>query len=139
MADNYTGQEKRKAERLEAAFTITFQVESPIHLRFEVGWDNDLDGLMLNLSSLGMAIITRHDLSVGTQIYAKFSIIDFNLQGEERWQHMEITGKVVFNIRLSRVSHKIGIRFDRISYRDKRLIADFVKRNKIYSKWSPSA
>jgi len=118
---------------LDAAFSLTFQVEKPINLRFQVGWDSDLGGLMVNLSDLGMAIITRHDLPIGTQLHAKFNIIDLHLKGDERWRHMEITGKVVSNISLSDVSHKIGICFEQVSVKDRLLISDFVKRNMIPS------
>jgi len=133
MEDSRGNQDKRKSERLNSAFTLTFTVEKPVSLRFEVGWDSDLDAVMVDLSDLGMAVITKHDLPVGTQLHSKFNIIDFHLEGDERWQHMEVNGEVVHNVRLSNVSHKIGIRFGQISDKDRLLISNFVKRNKISS------
>ena len=133
MENNHDGRNKRKSERLDVAFTAIFQVEKPINLRFQMGWDTDVDALMTNISDLGMSIISRHDLAVGTELHIKFNIVDFHLTGEERWQHMEAEGTIVYNIPLSDVNHKIGIRFDRISAADKSLISNFVKRNRISS------
>ena len=133
MEDNRGNQDKRKSERLNSAFTLTYTVEKPVNLRFEVGWDNDLDALMVDISDLGMSIITKHNLSIGAQLHFKINIIDHHLEGDERWKHMEVNGTVVHSVRLSDKSHKIGIRFDQISAKDKLLISDFVKRNKISS------
>jgi hypothetical protein len=44
---------------------------------------------------------------------------------------MEITGEIVSNISLPDSSHRIGIRFDRISDADKLAISNFVRRNKL--------
>ena len=133
MENNSNNQEKRKSERLDATFTFTFRVEKPVDLRFQVGWDSELGAVMANLSDLGLSMITKHDLPVGAQIIAKFNIIDFHLQGEERWRRMEVAGKVVSSILLAGQGHKIGVCFERISEEDKLLIANFVKRNKIPS------
>lgn len=73
------------------------------------------------------------NLHLGARLHAKFNIIDFHLQGEERWRHIEVSRKVIFNISLPDRSHKIGIGFERISAEDKLLITGFVKRNKISS------
>ena len=133
MEDSYGGQNHRKSERLDTAFTLTYQIEKPLALRVQLGFTDDIDALMLNLSDLGMAIITKHNLPVRIQLYIKFNIIDLRLQGDERCRHMEITGEIVSNISLPDSSHRIGIRFDRISDADKFAISNFVRRNKLPS------
>lgn len=116
---------------MDTAFTLIYQVEKPLALRVQLGFTDEIDALMLNLSDLGMAIITKYDLAAGTQLYIKFSIIDLRLQGDERCRHMEITGEAVSNISLLDASHRIGIRFDRISEADRLAITNFVERNKL--------
>ena len=133
MEDNLSGQNRRKSERLDTAFTLIYKVEKPLALRIQLGYANDIDALMLNLSDLGMAIITKHDLPAETQLNIKFNMIDLHLQGDERWRHMEITGETVSNISQPDASHRIGIRFERISSADKLAISDFVKRNKLFT------
>ncbi|MFH1191463.1 MAG: PilZ domain-containing protein [Candidatus Omnitrophota bacterium] len=133
MENNQSDRNRRKSERLDTAFTLIYQVEKPLSLRIQLGYTNDIDALMLNLSDLGMAIITKHDLPIGIQLSIKFNIIDLRLQGDERWRHMEITGQTVSNLSLADSSHKIGIRFDRISSADKLAISNFVKNNKLPS------
>ncbi|MBU4251946.1 MAG: PilZ domain-containing protein [Candidatus Omnitrophica bacterium] len=131
MEDKHSDQNRRKSERLDTAFTLIYRVEKPLALRIQLGFAVDIDALMLNLSDSGMAIITRHDLPAGTQLFIKFNIIDLCLQGDERWRHMEMAGEVVSNVFLPDSSHRIGIRFDRISDADKLAISNFVKRNKL--------
>jgi len=133
MENNQSDRNRRQSERLDTAFTLIYQVEKPLSLRIQLGFTNDIDALMLNLSDLGMAIITKHDLPVGIQLSIKFNVIDLRLQGDERWRHMEITGQTVSNLSLPDSSHKIGIRFDRISSADKLAISNFVKNNKLPS------
>jgi len=133
MEDSHRGQNHRKSERLDTSFTLIYQVEKPLALRIQLGFTNDIDALMLNLSDLGMAIITKHDLPAGIQLRIKFNIIDLHLQGDERWRHIEITGETVSNVSLPDSSHRIGIRFDKISGADRLAISNFVKRNKLPS------
>jgi len=133
MEDSYSRQNRRKSERLDTTFTLIYQVEKPLALRIELGFADDIDALMLNLSDLGIAIITKHDLPIGTQLGIKFNIIDLRLEGDERWRHMEITGETVSNFSLPNSGYRIGIRFDRILGADKLAISNFVKRNKLPS------
>ncbi|MCX5669046.1 MAG: PilZ domain-containing protein [Candidatus Omnitrophica bacterium] len=133
MEGKAEGQNRRKSERIDVAFTLVYSVKKPYSLRISLGLIDDIDALMINLSDLGMAIITKHDIPLGTELYIKFNIIDLCLTGDERWRHMEITGDVVSNIILpdvsNRVSHRIGICFINISSENKIAISDFVKRN----------
>ncbi len=130
MEDNKSDQNRRKFERLDTTFTLTYRIEKPLALSIELGLTADIDALMLNLSDSGMAIITRHDLPGRAQLLLKLNIIDLRLQGDERYRHMEIGGETVSNVSLPDASHKIGIRFNRISDADKLIITNFVKRNK---------
>jgi c-di-GMP-binding flagellar brake protein YcgR len=129
MEDKIDNRNRRKYERVDVAFTLLYNVEKPYSLRVSLGVVEDIDALMVNLSELGMALKTKHNLPLGTELYIKFNIIDMRLAGDERRKHMEITGEVVSNVALSDLSHRIGIRFLNISSENKTAISDFVKRN----------
>ena len=134
MEEHPAKQERRRSERVDVGFTLVYSVENPYSLRISLGVAEDIDAIMLNLSELGMAIITKHDLPAGTELYIKFNLIDLRLSGEERRRHMEMTAQTVSNILVPKLSHRIGIRFDRISDEDKECIKNFVKRNKFPSR-----
>lgn len=133
MEGETKGQNRRRSERIDVTFTLTYSVEKPFSLRISLGLNDAIDALMVNLSDLGMAIITRYDLPLGAGLCIKFSIIDLRLTGDERWKKMEITGEVTSNVALPdgshRISHRIGMRFINISSEDKIAISNFVKRN----------
>ena len=133
MENNTEGKNRRRSERVDVAFTLVYNVEKPYSLRITLGLVDDIDALMINLSDLGMAIMTRHDIPLTTQLYIKFNIIDLHLKGDERWRHMEISAEVVSNVIFPddshNISHRIGVRFINISNEDKVAISDFVKRN----------
>lgn len=123
---------RRCSERIDTTFTLTYQVQKPLTLRVQLGYSDDIDALMSNLSDAGMAIITRYNLPVGAQLHIKCNIIDLHLHGEERLSSLEMIGETVSNVALSVSSHKIGIRFIKISDIDKAAISSFVKRNKLF-------
>jgi len=133
MEDKRLGPENRKSERIGAAFNLTYSVEKPYALRVSLGVADGIEAIMLDLSELGMAIITKYDLPIGTQLHVKFNIIDLHLTGEERRRHMELPADIVSNVFIPKSSHRIGVRFSRISDEDRRAIRDFVKRNKFPS------
>ncbi len=133
MEKEATGQNRRRSPRIDVAFTLVYSVENPYSLRISLGLNDEVDAVMVNLSDLGMAIITKHDLPLGTELGIKFNIIDLRLTGDQRWRKMKITGEVASNVSLAeetnRVSHRIGICFMDIPNEDKIAISDFVKRN----------
>jgi c-di-GMP-binding flagellar brake protein YcgR len=131
MEDNPAEQNRRKSERMDAAFTLTYNLEKSHTLRISLGLIDNIETVMINLSDLGMAIMTNYDIPVGAQLYIKFDLINMHLSGDERWRFMEITGEVTSNLLLSGENRRIGIRFDRISEEDKAAIRNFVIDNKL--------
>ena len=131
--DTGKGRERRKSERLDVAFTLTYNIEKPHASSTSLGLINGIDSLMVNLSDLGMAITAEHDIPLGTQLYIEFNLINLRLIGDARWRHVKIIGVVISDLALSNTNHKIGIRFNKISEEDKMAIRDFVK----YGKYPP--
>jgi len=133
MEDEAEGQNRRKSERMDVAFTLVYNVDKPYSLRIGLGLTNEADALMLNLSDTGVAIITKHGIPLNTELSIGFNIIDLRLTGDARCKNMQITGVVVSSVIMSnennRISYRLGIRFTRISNEDKIRISDFVKFN----------
>jgi hypothetical protein len=127
MLDREGGQEKRKSDRKDVAYTFTYSIEEPYALRVNLGVADDISALMLDLSDLGVAILTEHDLPAGTKLLLKFNLMNLNLTGEDRRRNIKVSGEVTSCIALSKTSFRAGIRFDRISDEDKNAIRVFVK------------
>jgi c-di-GMP-binding flagellar brake protein YcgR len=92
---------------------------------------DNLDVLMLDLSDLGMAIVTKDNLPVGAKLLLKFNLMNLKLSGEERLRRLEIKGEVASNVMFPDTSHRIGICFNKVSEEDKAAIGEFVRLNKI--------
>lgn len=131
MENKYGGEERRKSNRLDVAFTLIYSVEKPLSLRIHLGVADDINAFMVNLSDLGMALVTSQDIPLLAQLYIKFDLIDLRLEGEERRQHIEMTGEVVSNVICADGSYRLGIRFDNLSDHDKIMLNNFVKRNSL--------
>jgi c-di-GMP-binding flagellar brake protein YcgR len=131
MKNNPDEKNRRKSERMDAAFTLTYNLEKSHTLRISLGLIDDIETVMINLSDLGMAIMTNYDIPLGAQLYIKFDLINMHLSGDERWRSMKITGEVVSNLLISGENRRIGIRFNGISEEDKAAIRDFVSSNKL--------
>ena len=124
------GQERRKSERLDVAFTLVYNQEKSHPSCTSIGLVNGVESLMVNLSDLGMAITTEHGIPLGMKLFIKFNLINLHLIGDERWRYVKTTGEVVSDVLLADSNHKIGIRFNKILEEDKVAIRDFVKCNK---------
>ncbi len=124
---------RRKSERTFIPYTFTYSVEEPYDLRISLGVADDVEVLMLNLSDLGLAIVTNDNLPIGAKLLLKFNLMNLNLTGEERFRRIEISGEVTSNVIFSNASHRIGISFNKISEEDKAAIGEFVKLRKIPS------
>jgi len=129
MENDPEGKNRRRSERIDAAFTLTYNLEKSHSLRISLGLIDDIETVMINLSDLGMAIMTNYDLPKGAQLYIKFDLINMHLSGDERWRSMKINGEVVSNQFISTENWRIGIRFDNLTEEDKEAIRNFVKDN----------
>ncbi len=124
------GKERRQSERMDVAFTLTYSLEKSYTLHISLGLVDNVEAVMVNLSDLGMAIITNYDIPRGAQLYIKFNLINMRLSGDDRWRFMRITGEAVSNVTLADENHRVGIRFNKISKEDKEAISNFVLRDK---------
>ena len=123
--------ERRKFQRLNAAFTLTYRINHPLSLRMSVGWDVGVSAVMVDLSEDGMAFSTDYDIPVGTIISMKFTLINLDARGDERVESMRISGEVKSNIFVARKEHRLGIKFTQIAEKDKTAITNFLWYRKV--------
>ena len=135
MGNTYRGPEKRRCPRVKAAFVVTFGVNRPMEVRMLIG-NKEIDAVMLDLSKLGMAIVTNYDIPTETIIFMKFTLINPFVKKNERVKSMEVTGEVRNNTLLKKKKHRMGIFFTQISQKEKNAIASFVNSAIKHSYWS---
>ena len=126
MGNTHKGPERRKSRRIKVRFIVTYKLVDPIEVRMWVG-GREIYALMLDLSPIGMAILTKYDLPVLTQLSINFTLINPYAEKENRIKTMEIEGEVRNNILLEKDEHRLGISFTQITEKDRSAIANLVK------------
>lgn len=127
MNNGYSGSEKRKSRRLKAGFTLIYQVNKPPTVVMNVGYGREIEGLMLDLSEGGMAILTNYDIPKSTVLSIKFTLINRALKGDNRIIKINMGGIVCNNVLSENEEHRLGIQFSDISEKDRKAITDFIK------------
>ncbi|MCK4518814.1 MAG: PilZ domain-containing protein [Candidatus Omnitrophica bacterium] len=126
MKQNYSNMEKRKSERVEVSFTVTYRVNKPPTIFMLVG-GKEVCALMMDLSEGGMALLTEYEMPAGTELSIKFTLINFEADKEHYVWLMEIVGKVIYCGPGEKGESRLGINFTQIEKKDRAAIADFVK------------
>ena len=120
------GEDKRRSERLEVNFTVTYKVDKPPEIFMMVG-GQEVYAVMLDLSEGGMAIVTEYNVPAKSILVIHFTLINTAAPEEERTRHMDIVGEVRYNMPYEREEYRLGIKFTQIARDDKAAIAEFVK------------
>ena len=127
MDKAHKGSERRKHRRLKVSFIIIYQINKPAHVLMLIG-GREIDALMLDLSEVGMAILTNYSVPIKTSLLIKFTFINVDaVLEDERVRSMEITGEVRNSSPEGRDEYRLGISFIKIAEKDKAAIANFVK------------
>ncbi len=126
MGNTHKGPERRKARRIKVRFIITYKLVYPIEIKMWIG-GREVNALMLDLSPMGMAILTKYDLPALTRLSINFTLINPYVEKENRIKAMEIEGEVKNNILLEKDEHRLGFVFTQITEKDKSEIVNFVK------------
>jgi c-di-GMP-binding flagellar brake protein YcgR len=132
MKNSNPGIDKRKFKRVQARFTIIYDIHKPLSASFRIG-GKEVDALMLDLSNSGMAICTNYDIPVATVLRMKFTLINRKAELESRVKTIELMGEVRYNILLENSERRLGIMFTQIKEEDQKAIEDFVET---ISSWS---
>ena len=89
--------------------------------------NKEVSAMMLDLSGLGIAIVTDYDIPIWSVLSIRFTLINLHTSKEERVRLMEMTGEVRNNVLLGRNKHRLGISFTHIDKKDQYAIDRFVK------------
>jgi c-di-GMP-binding flagellar brake protein YcgR len=130
MEKTYQGQERRKFERVEVNFVVTYRVNSPLSVRMLVK-DQEIVAIAVNLSEGGIAISTNYQLSVSTLARIKFILVNEKaLSISEHTKSMEALGEVRHSFLGLNKVYQIGVCFLDLSEPERQFIANFVKLEK---------
>jgi c-di-GMP-binding flagellar brake protein YcgR len=128
MPEPPSNKERRKWQRLKVDFTLNYRVDAPLEVRMSIGWDSEVDALMVDLSEGGMAILTNCDIPASSILSINFTLINLSaIEDDERIKTLSITGEVRSNIIIDKTERRLGIKFIQISQKDKEAIGNFVR------------
>jgi len=124
---NYSGSDRRRFQRLDVDITVFYRVDLPLSVRMLVG-NQDVEATMLNLSSGGIALVTKYGIPGGTLLLIKFTLTSVNKQGEvSLYGPIEVRGEVRSNTKWENNTYRLGISFIDIDQKNKLEIARFVQ------------
>ncbi|MFH0738833.1 MAG: PilZ domain-containing protein [Candidatus Omnitrophota bacterium] len=127
MYRKYSGQDRRRYQRLELNITLLYRVNEPIVVRMQVG-DKEIEATMINLSEGGMGFLTDYNIPLGTELFIKFTLSKMDKEGHITFHGpMQIIAEVRSNIAQEKNEYRLGVCFTKIKMQDKGGITDFVK------------
>jgi len=126
MDNTYKGPERRKTPRVKIDFFVVYKVNRPTEANMWID-DKEVNARMIDLSEIGMAILTNCDIPALTILSLKFTLMNLYTDRAERVRTIEIIGEVRYNKLLAENEHRLGISFVQIAEEDKKAIAEFKK------------
>ena len=127
MYKKYSGQDRRRFQRLDLNITIIYRIHEPLVLRVQFG-DKEIEATMLNLSEGGIGLITSYNIPANTVLFIKLTLSRMNEREQiVCYDPMAVMGKVCSNAMLEKNEYRIGIYFTRIDQKDRDEIRNFVK------------
>ncbi len=132
MEQPYKGSERRKFKRIKVNFTLIYRIDTILSASMMLQGHNAIDALMLDLNQEGIAFLTDSDISVGTIIMLRFTLIDLSANSEGRINNMDMVAKVVSSMKINGGEYRLGLHFTEISPENKNIIAEFVKNKELF-------
>ncbi|MGD9015572.1 MAG: PilZ domain-containing protein [Candidatus Omnitrophota bacterium] len=126
MDNTYKGPERRKSPRVKVDFFVVYKVDRPTESNMWID-DKEVKARMIDLSEIGMAILTNCDIPALTILSLKFTLMNLYTDKVERVKTIEIIGEVRYNKLLAKDEYRLGISFVQIAEEDKQAIAEFKK------------
>jgi len=124
--NGYNGVERRKARRIRVSLQAIYRIDKPISLRM-VTADKEVEAVMLDLSEMGMAVVTKYDIPVSTILLLRFTLFNYGKYGGGFYGPMSITAEVRSRLKVENDLYRIGVYFTQVSEKDRQAISDFVK------------
>ena len=127
MNYNYSGNDRRRYQRLRLNLSVNYRVDGPWQVRVKFG-DQEIEATTLNLSEGGMAILTSYDIPVVSALLLKFSLFKINKEGQVSFYNpVEINGQVRSNTTCENNQYRLGLCFVRTESEQNCRIGAFVK------------
>ncbi len=131
MANQYSGEERRKFPRANVGFIVVYRVNHPVQISMMIG-NTEVHAIMSNLSEDGMSLMTNYNIPAGAVVSFKFILVnDQAIKETDRVNTIEVQGEVRYNRFLKERSYQMGVHFINISDADRRFISEFIR-------WAPS-
>jgi len=118
--------EKRKYPRISLSLKVFYRVKQPFTAVMLVD-DREIEAEMLDLSCLGIALLSHWSIPVGTKVDLKFSLIDMSKPGVfAAHGPIQALGQVRNNT-LLKGKRRLGLEFLEISNKDRVIINNFIQ------------
>jgi len=113
--------EKRKAARIKQNIIVSIK---PLRGVFDV---EAIEGIMLDLSRTGMAVLVRKQIPMNTMIVANFKLIDMRDDIPSHIVPVKVTGEVRYDIALKSGEYQLGISFTTLDEKITQVIGRFLE------------
>ncbi len=118
--------ERRGHPRISLSLRVFYRVKDSLTAVMLVD-DREITAEMLDLSSLGIALLSHYSIPVGTKADLKFSLIDISQPGIFSAHGPIRALGIVRNNTLLKGKRRLGIEFLEISAKDRNIINNFIE------------
>jgi c-di-GMP-binding flagellar brake protein YcgR len=129
MYGSYTGNDRRRFQRLRMNLSVIYRVDQPVTVRMMIG-EKEIEATTMDLSEGGMGLLTEYNIPVRTSLFIKFSLFKVNSDGKVNFYGPVVIGGDVRSNVLSEKKYRLGICFSRIDPQDKTEMKSFLNMTK---------
>ena len=120
-------EDRRRFQRLKVNLGVYYKVESPLSSTY-ITDNKEIEATTLNISSGGMAFLTRYDIPVWSTLLIRIYLFKGDEFGLVSLSNpIELIGEVRSNDISDFGEYRLGICFKKIHGENKHVIADFVE------------
>ena len=129
MHDSYPGEERRQFERIKANCIVSYQPDGDMVMHMSVGEKPNVRAQMIDLSEIGMAILTEYKIPEFAKLHMKFTLLDPAAKKDEQTKRLEAYGEVRYMIKEGK-KYRLGILFLELSEKAKNIINEFTSKQR---------
>ena len=121
------GKERRQQQRVQARFIVTYRPHKPLEVSFFIA-QRQVQALMLDLSPVGMALLTSYNLPAATLLQINFTLINTKASQESsKVKMIDLAGEVRYARPAGAKEYRLGIRFVQVNKEDSDSLLEFVE------------
>jgi c-di-GMP-binding flagellar brake protein YcgR len=129
MYRSYSGNDRRRFQRLRMNLSVIYRVDQPVTVRMMIG-EKEVEATTLDLSEGGMGLLTEYNIPAGTSLFIKFTLFKVSSDGKVNFYGPVVIGGEVRSSVLSEKKYRLGICFSQIEPQDKTEMASFLSMTK---------